>query len=210
MRSLIRAATVATTFVAAASLPAAAQQATPAPVKIAFVNTQAIFQNAPGRAEAEAQFDREMTTLREQMKRMDDSLNAMVTAYQQSATKLDSATRARRETAIRTRQEEYRQRAANLEEQANQRRDALLQPIMERIRTALDQIRAEDGYAMILNNDPQGNLIVSADKNLDVTERVVARLRTLAANAPAAGAPAAARPPSGAPVQAPAGVTRRP
>ena len=100
-------------------------------------------------------------------------------------------------------------RAANLEEQANQRRDALLQPIMERIRTALDQIRAEDGYALILNNDPQGNLIVSADKNLDVTERVLARLKTLAVNAPA-NAPAAARPPTGAPAQAPAGVTRRP
>jgi outer membrane protein len=210
MPSLIRAAAVATTLVAAARLPAAAQQTSPASAKIAFVNTQAIFQNAPGRAEAEAQFDREMTPMREQMKRMDDSLNAMVSEYQQASARLDSATRSRRETAIRTRQEEYRQRAANLEEQANQRRDALLQPIMERIRTALDQIRAEDGYALILNNDPQGNLIVSADKNLDVTERVLARLKTLAVNAPPTGAPAAARPPTGAPAQAPAGVTRRP
>jgi outer membrane protein len=201
MRALIRAAVVATSIIVAVATPAAAQQAAP---KIAYVNTQAIFQTAPGRAEAEAQFEREANTFREQVKRMDDSLNTMVSSYQKVAATLDTATRTRRETAIRTKQDEYRQRASGLEEQLNQRRDALLNPIMERIRQALEQVRTEDGYAMILNNDPQGSLIVAADKNLDITERVVARLRTLAASSPAA------RPATGAPVPAPAGVTRRP
>lgn len=201
MRTMIRAAMVATTMVAAGAVQASAQQAA-TPMKIAYVNTQAIFQSAPGRAEAEAQFEREANTFREQVKRMDDSLNTMVSAYQKEAARLDTATRARRETAIRTKQDEYRQRASGLEEQLNQRRDALLNPIMERIRQALEQVRTEDGYAMILNNDPQGSLIVSADKNLDITERVVARLKTLAA--------APGRPATGAPVPAPSGVTRRP
>jgi outer membrane protein len=203
MRAIIRAALVATIVVAGAGASAAAQQGTTPAPKIAFVNTQAIFQGAPGRAEAEAQFEKERNAFGEQVKRMDDSLNAMVATYQRDAAKLDSAMRVRREGAIRTKQDEYRQRASGLEEQLNQRREALLQPIMERIRTALDQIRAEDGYAMILNNDPQASFIVSADKNLDITARVLARLRTLAANAPSSR-------PTGAPVPAPAGVTRRP
>jgi outer membrane protein len=203
MRAMIRAAVVATTMVATAGVSAAAQQPTSSAIKIAYVNTQVVFQSAPGRAEAEAQFEKERNTFGEQVKRMDDSLNAMVADYQKSVARLDSATRTRREAAIRTKQDEYRQRASGLEEQLNQRREALLQPIMERIRTALDQIRAEDGYAIILNNDPQGSLIVSADKNLDITERVVARLRTLAASTPG-------RPATGAPVPAPSGVTRRP
>jgi outer membrane protein len=199
---MIRAAIVATTMVAAGTVPALGQ-ATPASARIAYVNTQAIFQSAPGRAEAEAQFEREANTFREQVKRMDDSLNTLVSAYQKDAARLDTASRVRRETAIRTKQDEYRQRASGLEEQLNQRRDALLNPIMERIRQALEQVRTEDGYSMILNNDPQGSLIASADKNLDITERVVARLRTLAASSPA-------RPATGAPVPAPSGVTRRP
>ena len=200
---MIRAAIVAMTMVAAGTLPVTGQQATPGPARIAYVNTQAIFQSAPGRQEAEAQFEREANTFREQVKRMDDSLNTLVSTYQKEAARLDTATRVRRETAIRTKQDEYRQRASGLEEQLNQRRDALLNPIMERIRQALEQVRVEDGYSMILNNDPQGSLIVSADKNLDITERVVARLRTLAASSPA-------RPTTGAPVPAPSGVTRRP
>ena len=204
MHAMIRAALVATTMVTAAGVTATAQQGAPTPTKIAYVNTQAIFQSAPGRTEAEAQFEKDRATFGQQVKRMDDSLNTMVADYQQNMSRLDSVTRTRRETALRTKQEEFRQRAATLEEQLNQRRDALLQPIMERIRTALDQIRSEDGYAMIFNNDQQASLIVSADRNLDITERVVARLRTLAANTPAA------RPAAGAPVPAPSGVTRRP
>jgi outer membrane protein len=204
MRSHIRAAVVATGVLAFAFPPAAAQQASPGTMKIAYVNTQAIFQAAPGRAEAEAQFEKEMGTLRDQVQRMEDSLNTLVSDYQKSAARLDSTTRVRRETAIRTKQDEYRQRASTLDQQLGQRREALLQPIMERIRQALDQVRTEDGYALILNNDPQASFIVSADKNLDITERVVARLRTLAASSPAA------RPAAGAPAQAPAGVTRRP
>src|SRR5688572_33367059 len=102
MRDMIRAAVVATTMMAAAAVPAAAQLATPTPTKLAYVNTQAIFQSAPGRAEAEAQFERETTTFRERVKRMDDSLNTMVADYQKNAARLDTATRVRRETAIRT------------------------------------------------------------------------------------------------------------
>jgi len=62
----------------------------------------------------------------------------------------------------------------------------------------LDDIRSEDGYAMIMTGDPQ--LILSYDKNLDITDRVVARLKTIAAMPTKVGAP----------VSAPAGVTRKP
>ena len=58
----------------------------------------------------------------------------------------------------------------------------------------LDDIRQEDGYAMIIANDPGQSVIVAADKNLDITDRVVSRLRAVAAanktNAMQKGAPA--------------------
>ena len=73
-------------------------------------------------------------------------------------------------------------------------------PIMEQVKKVLDDIRIEDGYAMIINGDP--NLILAYDKNLDITDRVVARLKTIAAR------PVAPKP--GVPASAPAGVTRKP
>jgi len=78
-------------------------------------------------------------------------------------------------------------------------------PIMESVRKVLEDIRVEDGYAMILSSEPGSSPILAADKNLDITERVVARLRTLAAAKGPAGQP---RPAAGAPANAPSGVTR--
>jgi len=73
------------------------------------------------------------------------------------------------------------------------------------VRKVLEDIRAEDGYAVILSNEPGASPILAADKNLDITERVVARLRTVAATKPAT--PAATKT-VGAPTSAPSGVTR--
>lgn len=201
MRNVLRAAMAALALSAAASLPAAAQ-ASSQPTRIAYVNPQAILQNAPGRADAEATLQRELTGAQEQMKRMSDSLNAMVADYQKAQASLTAAQRETREKSIRDRQQEYQKRQQSLEEQFGQRQATLMNPIMEQVRKALEDVRAEDGYAYILANEPGNSPILAADKNLDITERVIARLRTL--GAPTAGT---ATRPAGA-TSAPAGVTR--
>lgn len=195
---------LALSLVAAGSL--VAQNAAPA-TRVAYANPQALFEAAPGRAEAEATFQRELEGLQAQTKRMEDSLQAMVTSFTQAQATLTPAARETRQRAIQQRQGEYQQRAQALEQQAGQRREQLMQPIMDVVRRALDEVREEGNYAMIFAGDP--SLILAADRNLDITERVVAKLRTMRPAAPAATTPApAARPASGAPVSAPAGATR--
>jgi len=199
MRTSLRAAAAALAFTAAASFPAAAQS----PTKIAYVNPQALLQSAPGRAAAEATLQKEVTTAQDQLKRMTDSLNTMVVDYQKAQATLTTAQRETREKAIRTRQEEFQKRQQSLEEQFGQRQQTLMSPIMEQVRKALEDIRAEEGFSMILSHEPGSSPILAADKNLDITERVVARLRTM-------GTPSAASAttrPQG-PASAPSGVTR--
>ena len=45
--------------------------------KFAYINSQALLQNAPGRAEAEASFEKDMVGIRAQLSKLQDSLNAM-------------------------------------------------------------------------------------------------------------------------------------
>ena len=59
MRDLLRAAPLAFALLIALSLPARAQG-----VKVAYVQTSVLLDQAPGRAEAEAQFDKETGTYR--------------------------------------------------------------------------------------------------------------------------------------------------
>ena len=167
--------------------------------KIAFVNMAILLDNAPGRTQAESTYARETRSYSDQLKRMNDSLNTLFTAYQKAEPTLTATQKETRQKAMRDLQAALQDKNQQLSQQAQQRQNELMAPIMEQVKKVLDDIRTEDGYAMIITGDP--NLILSYDKNLDITDRVVARLKTVASIP-------TTKP--GAPVSAPAGVTRKP
>lgn len=174
-------------------------QAQQSQFKIAFVNMAILLDNAPGRTQAESTYARETRSYSDQLKKMNDSLNTLFTSYQKAEPTLTAAQKETRQKAMRDLQGALQDKQQQLSQQAQQRQNELMAPIMEQVKKVLDDIRTEDGYAMIITGDP--NLILSYDKNLDITDRVVARLKTVAST------PA---PKTGAPVSAPAGVTRKP
>src|SRR5436305_3837956 len=201
MRVLFRASSIAL----AASLTlvgVAGAQGSTAPAgtgKIGYINSAVILQQAPGRAEAEAQFDREVGVYRQQIQRMDDSLKTMMAAFDRDAPKLDSTTREARRTSIGQREVEYQSRARGLDSTMQARQAQLVKPIMERVQTVIETIRAEDGYSVILDVGAQVSVVVAGDKRLDLTDRVLARLKS---QGPA--------PVTSSTVPQPAGVTRPP
>jgi len=209
MRSIIRASALGILALALSGAAAAAQQA---PARIAYVNPQALFESAPGRAAAEETFRKETEAYRAELSRLNDALNKAVQDYQKTEATLTAGQKETRQRALQAKQDSLQQRQQELEQRANQRQNELMAPIMESVRKVLEDIRAEDGYAMILSSEPGTSPILAADKNLDITERVVARLRTIAATNPAATAatpaPGTQRPAAGAPANAPSGVTR--
>lgn len=205
MPSTIRAVALAATGLAFVSGVAAAQQGSAAPARIAYVNPQALFESAPGRAEAEAAFRKEAEGYRAELSKMSDALNQVVSDYQKAEASLTPAIKERRQRAIQAKEDSLRARQQELEQLASRRQNELMAPIMESVRKVLEDIRAEDGFAMIFSSEPGASPILAADKNLDITDRVVARLRTLAAAKPAAPPQ---QKPAGAPASAPAGVTR--
>lgn len=201
MRSIVRA------VMAVAGLAVAGRaQAQQSPVRIAYVNPQALFQFAPGRAQAESTFRKEAEVYRAELSRMGESLQTMLADYQKSESKLTAPEKERRQRVLAAKEDSLRGRQQELEQKASERQSELMAPIMESVRKVLEDIRAEDGYSVILSSDPSLSVILAADKNLDITERVIARLRTMSATRPPATAPA--QKPPGAPANAPAGVTR--
>jgi outer membrane protein len=174
-------------------------QAGPGQFRIAFVNTAILLDNAPGRVQAESTYARDTRGYGDQLKKMSDSLNTMFTAYQKQEPTLSATQKEAKQRTMRDLQQQLQEKQQQLTQQAQQRQNELMAPIMEQVKKVLDDIRVEDGYSMIITGDP--NLILSYDKNLDITDRVVARLKTLA-SVPA--------PKTAAPVSAPAGVTRKP
>jgi len=194
MRVLIRAALFAL-MVGAATAASASAQAGP---KFGFINSAAILSEAPGRAEAETRFKNEVTAYQAQLQRMSDSLQTMAANFDKEASKLDSATRASRAKVIQDREADYQNRARQLDQQMQNRQAELIRPIMENLQKVIEQVRAEDNYAMIFDVASQTSVIVAADKSLDITQKVLARVKAAPAPKPAA---------SGVVSPKPAGVT---
>src|SRR5881275_3013823 len=152
MRSLLRAGTIAlATSLIFAGIAGAQATAAPSPTKIGYINSALLLQQAPGRAEAEAQFDKEVGVYRQQIQRMDDSLRTLMAAFDRDAPKLDSVTRETRRSSIGQREVEYQARARGLDSTMQARQAQLVKPIMERVQSVIEAIRAEDGYAVILD-----------------------------------------------------------
>jgi outer membrane protein len=169
--------------------------------KFAFVNSQALLQNAPGRAEAEAAFEKDMVGIRAQLSKLQDSLNTMQEAFAKEEVSLSPAAKEARLKTLREKEAAWQQQAQKLQERAQDRQEELMAPIMENLRKVLDDVRMDGGYAFIFDV-AAGAFIVSADKNLDITDRVVAKMRLSAPKAAPAAKPAG-------PATAPAGVTTK-
>jgi len=219
MRLIVRAASLALALAASAATaraqaataaaPTAAPTAAPATGKLAYINSQTILAQAPGREAAEKQFESEMATYRQQVQRMGDSLNTMIADYNKQEATLAAAAKETRQKAIREKEEQYQQKTQQLQQQAQQRQVQLVQPIMEQINKVINEIRAQEGYAMILDAGSSAGVVVAADTTLNITDKVIARMKAagpVRAAAPAAKPGGSARP--GAPVSAPAGVSR--
>lgn len=169
--------------------------------KIAYVNTQLILQGAPGAAEAQQTFQKEMEGMQAKLKSMQDSLTALEQAFTRDADTLSAASREARLKAFTEKRQGFEGEAEKLNQQAEQRQFELMQPIMDQVRQVLDDMRLEGGYSFIFDV-ANAQFIVAADKNLDLTERVIAKLRTMPK--------ATAKPPTTGPAARPAGVQARP
>ncbi|HVE79557.1 MAG TPA: OmpH family outer membrane protein [Gemmatimonadaceae bacterium] len=181
-------------------------------LRIAYLRSQEIMASAPGRANAEAQFEREMSTYRTQVQRMGDSLNALMADYEKQSAVLSPAAKEGKEKELRAKQEDYQNRVRQMEQQAAQRQGELVQPLIAQIQQIIEAVRKEDGYALVFDATSQGGALVAADSSLDITQKVIARLKAAppVATRPAGAQqrPAGAARPSGPALPAPAGATR--
>jgi outer membrane protein len=204
-----RATKLALVITAATAAPAFAQgggaQATP---KIAYVDSKVILSRAPGRQAAEDTFNKEMEASRIQVEKMGDSLKTLIADYQKVQATLAANVREQRESAIRKRQEDYQNRAGSLDQKMQARQVELVKPIMDQIRKVLDDIRQEDGYAFILDAGSEAGVIVAADRNLDITEKVISRLKPVPVTAATSAKPDSTKAAPVGPRSTPAGVTR--
>lgn len=197
---------VAVGLALAAAAPADAQAQT---LKFGYINSQKILAEAPGAIDAQKRFEQEMTGFRGEIQPMEQQLETLqkgletqaqalqklVQDYEKQQSTLTADARQAREQEILQKQEAfesqrgeyqqqlltYQQKRQELEQKAQQRQQALVEPIMKQVSQVIEDLRKEGNYAMIFDV-AGGTMLVAADPALDLSEQVLARLKTAPTN----------------------------
>jgi outer membrane protein len=163
------------TLVCAAS-PLGAQQGGGG--KIAYVNTQAILKATPGYASAESTFTKELEGYRGEVQKLQATLDSAASDFEQQSVLLSPTQRAAKRKDLEGQQQKLEQRTQELQQRAATRERDLLNPIQTKVNSVIEGMRAAGNYAIIFDVSAPNSGIVTADKSLDLTQKVIQQLKT--------------------------------
>ncbi len=144
--------------------------------KFGYVNSAAILAEMPEVKQADAQ----LATLRKQLrKKGQEKVEALKAKYQELARKEKSgeiAPKTLQEKAEKLKAEELKlsQYEQDMQQKIMEKRQALLDPILEKVQNAIDQVAETGGYTYIF--DSSTGILLYADDAANITDEVKAKL----------------------------------
>lgn len=145
--------------------------------KVAYVNTQAILKQTPGYAKAESTFTKELESYRVEVQKLQATLDSAASDFDQQSVMLSPTQRAAKRKDLQAQQQKLEQRTQELQQRAATRERELLDPIQSKVNSVIEGVRAAGNYAMIFDVSAPNNGIVTADKSIDLTQKVIQQLK---------------------------------
>jgi outer membrane protein len=146
-------------------------------VKIAYIDFQTLIRQDPAYALAESTFNKEIKGLQTEVEKLQAKFDSSMTEYNKQAVVLSPSAKQAKEKQLRDMQQQLQQRATDFQNRVQQRESELIGPIEDRLRGIIEGVRAERNIAIIFDVGRQASNIVAADKSLDITPLVAARLK---------------------------------
>lgn len=140
-------------------------------LRIGYVDTDRVLAEAPAFAGIRESMEREFEPFRQELDSLETALRTANEALQTDT--LTEAVRAQRMEALQQQIEYYQFRSQQLQQQAVQRENQLMEPVLRRVREQLQVLRREGNYSFIIS---QQDAILAVDPDLDLTEELIRRL----------------------------------
>ena len=145
--------------------------------KVAYVNTQNILKQTPGYVKAESTFTKELESYRVEVQKLQATLDSAASDFDQQSVMLSPTQRAAKRKDLQGQQQKLEQRTQELQQRAATRERELLDPIQSKVNSVIEGVRAAGNYAIIFDVSAPNNGIVTADKGIDLTQRVIQQLK---------------------------------
>ncbi|MBK6421783.1 MAG: OmpH family outer membrane protein [Gemmatimonadetes bacterium] len=145
--------------------------------KIGYINARAVLLAVPGYAQAESTYNRELSSFREEVDRMQTALDSAASDFEQKSVMLSATAKTAKRRELEQQRDRMEQRANELRDKAAQREQELLAPIHGRVNTAIEAVRTEGGFAIIFDVSANEGLIVAVDKSLELSQKVIDKVK---------------------------------
>lgn len=145
--------------------------------KVAIVQGAMILNSMPKYLQAESLLVKDQDAYKLEISKMQGALDSASAAFQDKAALLSATQKTTEQRKLQDQYTQLQQHTAELEQKFTARRQELVAPIEQRVQDMIDGMRAEYGCALILDANAQGSGIASIDKSIDLTQRVIDRLK---------------------------------
>ena len=143
--------------------------------KFGKVNTQAIMQALPDVDKANGELAALQKQKENDLKSMQDEFNRKADEYQKAQSTMNATTKQQKETELQTLQQKIQQAYQDGQQELQKKSNELMQPIVEKVRTAIDAVGKAGNYTYIFE---EGTAIYSGSNVVDVTKEVQGKLNS--------------------------------
>jgi outer membrane protein len=144
--------------------------------KIGYTNQEAILANMPEMDSVRARMQQIAQQQRQEFQQEQQELQQQMQKYQQQQALLSDQRRQQREQELRQMQMELQRSAQERDSLLAQRRSEMMEPLLEELQAAIDQVSQERGLDVVMRT--QALLYVNRESSnvVDITEDVATRL----------------------------------
>ena len=151
-----------------------------AQLKIGYTNPARVLSQLPEVEEVDKTINELINQKDQELGEKATSLQQQFNDYEASMDELTQQERSLREQELMELNQQFESEREKMLEEVRQKRNELMQPIIQRMNTAMSQVAAEMELDLILNEGTSsGDLIIffANNENLDVTPRIVEKLK---------------------------------
>jgi outer membrane protein len=121
--------------------------------KLGYTNIEYILQNLPDSKDIQAKLATEKTQYEKLYNEKLAEAQKLFDDYQKNAASMSTVIKADKEKTLQNKQSELQELQQNSEAALARKQQELIEPIMEKIQTAIDAVAKENGYTYVLNSD---------------------------------------------------------
>ena len=136
-------------------------------LKLAHIDSQELLSMMPEADSARAALEREQKSIQTQLEEMQVEFNNKYNDYVTRADSMSDFIRQSKEEELQSLQERIRMFEANAQQNLQQQRSKMFQPIIDKAQRAIDKVAAENGYDYVFDISA-GSVIFQSDRTVDL------------------------------------------